>query len=93
MFNAKGYLWSGPYPFGPRSTVRAPAFYLILDADEDPRAVGAVSRDQRGEDVLREQNMNPRSRYLICYQTVTSEDGGEVEDRLDFYRELYEIGG
>jgi len=88
----KGYLWSDPYPFGPRSIVRAPRYYLIIDNDEDPRAVGATSQQMLGIEALREHNLNLSGRYQICYQSIGEDNDSDVDERLDLYRDAYDLG-
>jgi hypothetical protein len=90
-FTRNGYRWSGPYFIAANKLLPAPAYYLIIDLEGYPRAVGVLSSPKLVQDVLQKHGLGASRNYQIGYQTLEDNSETEVEDKLDFYRELYEL--
>jgi hypothetical protein len=88
----KGITWSGLYLVGKSSTIHSPKYYIIVDSEGDVVAVDASAQDIPGKDLFLKHHLNTKRKYRIGYKDLNECSESDVDEILDYFRELYGMG-
>jgi hypothetical protein len=87
----KGYIWNGYYFFGVRKPLSGPAYILITTQDEIPVYVAAINTARYAKEILPTWITSRYKQYRVYYRDINQDDDIDVDNNLDYFRELYEL--